>query len=180
MKFVALVGSLRKESFNMQLAKTIQERFQDKFELHIPDLGSLPHFNQDEELDPPEVVRQFKQTIKEADGILLIMPEYNWSVPGVLKNAIDWLSRGEKVMIGKPVMTAGVSPGMMGTIRAQLHIRQILSSPGVQGRLLPPAGNEIIINLAEQKFKDGRLVDEATLQFVDGVIQRFIQFVQKG
>lgn len=180
MKFVALVGSLRKASFNMQLAKTIQERFKDKFELQIPDLRSLPHFDQDEELNPPEVVRQFKQMIKEADGILIIMPEYNWSVPGVLKNAIDWLSRGDKVMIGKPVMTAGVSPGMMGTIRAQLHIRQILASPGVQARLLPPAGNEIVINLAEQKFKDGRLVDEATLKFVDEVVLRFIDFVQKG
>ena len=83
-------------------------------------------------------------------------------------------------MIGKPVMTAGVSPGMMGTIRAQLHIRQILASPGVQARLLPPAGNEIVINLAEQKFKDGRLVDEATLKFVDEVVLRFIDFVQKG
>jgi NAD(P)H-dependent FMN reductase len=162
----------------MQLAKTIQERFKDQFDLHIPDLRVLPYFDQDEEYDPPEVVRQFKQTIKEADGILIIMPEYNWSVPGVLKNAIDWLSRVDKVMIGKPVMTAGVSPGMMGTIRAQLHIRQILASPGIQAKLLPPAGNEIIINFAAEKFEAGRLVDEPTLQFVDEVITRFIDFVQ--
>ncbi len=178
MKFVALVGSLRKESYNLQLAQTIQERFKHQFELLIPDLGTLPFFNQDEEHEPPEVVRQFKQTVKEADGVLIITPEYNWSVPGVLQNALDWLSRVDKVMIGKPVMTAGVSPGILGTIRAQLHIRQILSSPGIQAKLLPPAGNEIVINFAPEKFKEGRLVDEATLQFVDEVVNRFIHFVR--
>ncbi len=109
---------------------------------------------------------------------MLITPEYNWSVPGVLKNALDWLSRVEKVMIGKPVMIAGVSTGAMGTIRAQLHLREVLA--GMRAKLLPPAGNEMLIASAAQKFDaaTGRLADEATLRFVDEVVGRFVEFVQ--
>jgi len=179
MNVIALVGSLRKESYNMQLAKTIQERYRDRFTLEIADLGSLPHYDQDAELEPGEEVLKFKRSVKEADAVLIVTPEYNWSVPGVLKNAIDWLSRVDKVMIGKPVMVAGVSAGLMGTIRAQLHLRDILASAGVQAKLLPPgAGNEILINQAANKFADGRLTDEATLQFLDQVIERFVAFVR--
>lgn len=179
MKIVAIVGSLRKDSYNMQLAKTIQERYSDQFELEIVDIGVLPFFNQDIELDPPESVKEFKEKVKNADGVMIITPEYNWSIPGVLKNAMDWLSRVDKVLIGKPVMTAGATTGTMGTIRVQLHIRQILTA--LQVKLLPPAGNEILINQAAAKFdaEKGRLADEATLTFVDGVISRFVEFVSK-
>jgi NAD(P)H-dependent FMN reductase len=179
MKVIALVGSLRKESFNMQLAKTIQERYADKFTLEIADLRSLPYFDQDVENDPGEAVTQFKRSVKEADAVLIVTPEYNWSVPGVLKNALDWLSRVDKVLIGKPVMVAGVSTGLLGTIRAQLHLRDILASAGIQAKLLPPgAGNEILINQAANKFAGGRLTDETTLQFLDQVIDRFVAFVR--
>ncbi len=178
MKIVAIVGSLRKESFNMQLARTIQERYEEKFELVIPNIGELPHFNQDDELDPVPVVKEFKQLVKEADGVMLITPEYNWSIPGVLKNALDWLSRVDKVLTDKPVMIAGASAGMMGTIRGQLQLRQALTSPGLQARLLPPAGNEILINKAGDKFDGNRLVDESTLAFLDKVVDQFIEFIQ--
>jgi chromate reductase, NAD(P)H dehydrogenase (quinone) len=177
MKIVAIVGSLRKGSYNRQLAETIKERYLSKFDLEILDIGALPHFDQDIENNPPESVIDFKRKVKEADGILIITPEYNWSIPGVLKNALDWLSRVDKVLIGKPVMTAGAATGLMGTIRAQLHIRQILTA--LQVKLLPPVGNEILINQATAKFDEetGRLVDEATLTFIDGVIERFVEFV---
>jgi NAD(P)H-dependent FMN reductase len=178
MKIVAIVGSLRKGSYNKQLAVTIKERNLNKFDLEILDIGMLPHFDQDTENNPPESVRDFKRKVKEADGILIITPEYNWSIPGVLKNALDWLSRVDKVLIGKPVMTAGAATGLMGTIRAQLHLRQILSS--LQVELLPPVGNEILINQAAAKFNEetGRIVDESTLTFIDGVVERFVVFVQ--
>lgn len=178
MKFVALVGSLRKDSYNMQLANTIQERFNGKFELEIADLRSIPYFDQDEENSPPAVVGNFKKTIKDADGVLIISPEYNWSVPGVLKNALDWLSRVDKVLIGKPVMVAGAATGQLGTIRGQLHLREILASSGIQAKLLPPAGNEILITGAANKFASGRLVDEATLQHVDAIVEKFIDFAK--
>lgn len=178
MSFAAIVGSLRQASYNLQLALTIKERFQDKFELDIVGIGSLPFFNQDLEHDPPETVVAFKKTIAAKDGVLILTPEYNWSVPGVLQNALDWLSRGDKVLIGKPVMIAGASPGLMGTIRAQLHLRQILASPGLQARVLPAAGNEILITQCIGKFDEtaGRLTDEATLEFIDAVVNRFIDF----
>ena len=180
MKIAALVGSVRKDSYNKQLAETIKDRFQAKFALDVLDIRSLPYYDQDEEKNPPEIVREFKRTVKEADGVMILTPEYNWSVSGVLKNALDWLSREDKVLIGKPVMIAGVSTGALGTIRAQLHLRQILSSPGIQARVLPPAGNEIVVNFAEQKFKSGKLADDATLNFVDNVVNKFIDFISSA
>ncbi|MFC4601226.1 NADPH-dependent FMN reductase [Cohnella hongkongensis] len=178
LKIAALVGSLRQGSYNMQLALTMKERYIKKMNLEIADIRSLPFFDQDMELDPPPEVGAFLRKVAAADGVLIVTPEYNWSVPGVLKNAIDWLSRLDKVLIGKPVMTAGVSPGMMGTIRAQLHLREILASPGVQAKLLPPAGNEIMISSAALKFDETtkRLVDESTLRHIDRIVDQFIEF----
>ncbi|UPT58705.1 NADPH-dependent FMN reductase [Geobacillus thermoleovorans] len=144
----------------------------------LADIERLPHYNQDDELNPPEAVVSFKRQIAAADGVLIITPEYNWSVPGVLKNALDWLSRVDKVLINKPVMTAGVSGGMMGTIRAQLHLRQILQSPGLSANVLPPAGNEVLINFASQKFDEsGQLIDTATIDLLDQVIEQFVQWI---
>ncbi|MCM3570399.1 NADPH-dependent FMN reductase [Neobacillus mesonae] len=177
MKLVAIVGSLRKDSYNKQLASIIKERNSNKFDLEILDLSVLPFYNQDKENNPPETVIDFKRRVKEADGVIIVTPEYNWSIPGVLKNALDWLSRVDKVLTGKPVMTAGAATGIMGTIRAQLHIRQILTA--MQVNLLPPAGNEILINQAMSKFdqETGKLKDEATVQFIDDVVNRFVQFI---
>mgnify|MGYP001210803434 CR=1 FL=1 len=182
MKMLAMVGSLRKESYNLQLALTVKERFQDQFSMEFADIQSLPHYNQDWEMDPPEPVIALRKQIVDADGIIIFTPEFNWSIPGVLKNALDWVSRVEKVMIGKPVLTAGVSMGPMGTIRGQLQMRQMLQSPGLQVNLMPPAGNEILVTHAAQKFDPAkmRLTDEATLQFVDGVIAKFIEFVKQS
>lgn len=180
MKILAIVGSLRRESFNMQLVKTMQERYEGKMDIELADIRSLPHYDQDEEANPPEVVRQFKARIANADGIIIVTPEYNWSFPGVLKNAIDWASRVDKVFVGKPVMTAGVTPGVLGTVRAQMHLRDVLSSPGVQARILPPGGNEVLIGGAMQKFdeKTGRLVDKVTLEFLDGIVDKFLEFAK--
>lgn len=179
MKIIALVGSLRKDSFNLQLANTMKDRYKDKLSIEVADLRALPYFDQDEEQNPPQVVKDFKTSIAQADGVLIVTPEYNWSVPGVLKNAIDWTSREDKVFIGKPVMVVGATPGAMGTIRAQLHLRDILSSPGVQAKLLPPASNEVLVNFAAQKFdaSTGRLIDESTLNFLDAKVNNFIEFI---
>ncbi|MGJ7910017.1 NADPH-dependent FMN reductase [Neobacillus sp. LXY-1] len=180
MKFVAIVGSLRKDSYNRMLAKTIQERYTNQFELEILEIGQLPYYDQDIENDPAQTVLDFKKKVKEADAVLMLTPEYNWSIPGVLKNALDWLSRVDKVLVGKPVLTAGAATGIMGTLRAQLHIRQILA--GMQVNLFPPAGNEILIGQAQTKFdqEKGHLKDEATLSFIDAVMERFVEFVKEA
>lgn len=181
MKLIALVGSLRRESVNRRLAETIRERYRSRFELEIADLGGLPFYNQDEEDNPPAAVQALKDSISSADGVIIVTPEYNWSLPGVLKNALDWLSRGDKVLIGKPVLTAGASPGVYGTLRGQLHLREILTSPGIQAVTLPPAGNEIAIAQATHKFGEGEtgLTDERTLNHLDLVVDRFLGLIGK-
>lgn len=179
MKIVILVGSLRRESYNRFLANNIVERYSNKLDFEIAEIKELPFYNQDEELDPPETVRQFKNQIASADGVMIITPEYNWSVPGVLKNALDWLSRVDKLLINKPILTAGASPTALGTVRAQLHLRQILSAPGVSARVLPPGGNEVLVNFATQKFNEsGELIDESTFEFLDGIIDKFIDWIE--
>lgn len=177
MKIVALVGSLRKESFNMQLVKTIKERYSTLFDLDIADIGILPYFNEDIEVAPPREVEEFKRSIANADAVLMCTPEYNWSTPGVLKNALDWLSRMEKPIAGKPVIPMGVTQGGLGTVRAQLHLRQVLLS--IQAITLPPAGNEILIGFANKKFENGELKHEVTLEFLDEVMERFVGFVRE-
>lgn len=179
MKIVALVGSLRKGSFNMQLVKTIEKRYSHLFELEIADIGILPHYNEDDEKNPAEAVKQFKQQIAEADAVIISTPEFNWSVPGVLQNALDWTSRVERPLVGKPVLPMGASQGVLGTVRAQLHLRQVLMSMGVNAKIMPPAGNEIFIGAAGQKFTDGELTDETTLQFLDQVIDKFVAFAKE-
>ena len=180
MNIVTIVGSLRKDSINMNLAKTMKDRYKGKINMEIADIGSLPHFDQDEENNPSEAVIKFKESVTKADAVIIITPEYNWSIPSVLKNALDWASRVDKVFIGKPVMALGATPGMLGTVRAQMHLREILSAPGIQAKILPPGGNEVLIGLASQKFDEqtGQLVDEATLSFLDSKLDAFIEFVQ--
>ena len=145
------------------------------FELEIADIGILPYFNEDNEKTPSDEVKSFKSMIAEADAVLISTPEFNWSMSGVLKNALEWLSRVDKPIAGKPVIPMGVSQGVLGTARAQLHLRQVLSS--IQATTMPPAGNEIFIGSAGQKFQDGELTDEKTLQFLDKVIGKFVDFV---
>lgn len=177
MKLVAMVGSLRKDSFNFHLVETMQERYSDKFSIEFTDIRSLPHYDQDEEENAAEAVSRLQKQVANADGVVIVTPEFNWSFPGVLKNALDWLSRGDRVMNNKPVLLAGVSPFMMGTLRAQQHLRDVLVSPGISARMLPPGGNEILVTFANEKFKDGRLVDPSTLTFIDSVVDKFVGLV---
>jgi chromate reductase len=179
MKLVAMVGSLRNDSYNLKLAQTIGERYKDKFELEILDIGALPFFNEDEEIDPAAVVTAFKKKITEADGVLIATSEFNWSISGLLKNALDWLSRVDRVLINKPVMIAGASTSKMGTIRAQLHLRQILASPGLSARVLPAAGNEVLITFAKEMFDEQGVIDQPTLTLLDGVVPRFIDWIKQ-
>lgn len=177
MKIVAIVGSLRKDSFNMQLVKTIEKRYSHLFEIEIADIGNLPFYNEDEEKSPSEKIQNYKKMVADADAVLISTPEFNWSMSGVLKNALEWLSRVDKPIAGKPVLPMGVSQGVLGTVRAQLHLRQVLGS--IQATTLPPAGNEIFIGSAGQKFQDGYLTDEGTLKFLDLVVDKFVTFVKE-
>ncbi|SDN89668.1 NADPH-dependent FMN reductase [Alkalicoccus daliensis] len=177
MKLAALIGSVRKDSFNRKIADFIGERYQSDFTLEKLGIQELPYFDQDQETDPPESVRTFKQKVKDADAILIVTPEYNHSVPGILKNAIDWVSRIDLVMAGKPVLMIGASPGFLGTVRCQLHLKQILAAPGVSALVLP--GNEVFIGEVHKKMDDtGKITDEGTVEFLDGVMKNFKTFIE--
>ena len=136
MKVVAIVGSIRKDSYNLKLAKHVQNRYADQFEVEILDLAPLPVYNQDIELDAPQDVLDFKAKVKEADAVLWVTPEYNATIPGVLGNAIDWLSRVDKVMNGKPSIVMGTSMGILGSVKAQMHLRDILFASGLNSPVL--------------------------------------------
>ena len=177
MKVVAIVGSIRKESYNMQLAKFMQKRYTEKFELEVLSLRDLPMYDQDIENEAPQTVLDFKAKVKAADAVLWITPEYNGTVPGVMVNAIDWLSRVDKVMIGKPSFMMGASMGNLGTVKAQLHLRDILFSPGINSPLL--SGNDVYIGAVHTKFDtEGNLTDEGTVKFLDSVFENFLDWVK--
>lgn len=159
MKVLAIPGSLRRGSYNKALACNARDLAPKGIEVEIFDLEGIPPFNQDLEKTPPDRVIAFKEEIRSADALLLCTPEYNYSVPGVLKNAIDWASRPfeESPFEGKPVAIAGASTGSMGTSRAQYHLRQICVGLGMHALVYP----ELFISNADKKFSaDGRMTEE--------------------
>jgi len=158
-KILGIVGSLRKGSYNRAALRAAQELLPEGTELTLAELHGIPIFDQDIELDPPQAVIDFKRQIREADGILFATPEYNYSLPGALKNAIDWASRppGVSAWLGKPAAIMGATVGALGTARAQYHLRQILVT------LNMPVVNqpEVMIGNAAQRFNGaGKLIDE--------------------
>ncbi|MGR3453905.1 NADPH-dependent FMN reductase [Pseudooceanicola sp.] len=163
-------GSLRAASSSRATARTIAARLGDRARCTIAEIGKLPHYNADVK-DDPEVAR-FIEQVDTADGIVFVTPEYNYSVPGVLKNAIDWASRPAyaSVFKGKPCLIVTTSGGVMGGVRAQAHLKYILN--GMLSVVHP--GKEIIVTQANTKVKDGKLEDEAVLGFIDEEMTGFL------
>jgi len=178
MNIVAMIGSNRKGSYNMQLTQFMRERYAGKLDIDILPIDQLPMYCEDDELQAPEIVHEIRDKIKQSDGILFATPEYNASIPALLKNAIDWLSRTDKVMLGKPAMIVGASKEPMGTVKAQLQLRQILTSPDVSTFILP--GNEVYVDRIHKKIKDGQLTDQPTIDLVDCTVEQFIQWIEKN
>jgi chromate reductase len=127
-RILGIAGSLREGSYNRAALKAAAGLVPDGAEIEIFELDGIPGFNQDEEQNPPARVAELKQKVRAADAVLFVTPEYNYSVPGVLKNAIDWASRpyGDSAWDGKPSAIMGASIGTVGTARAQYHLRQIM------------------------------------------------------
>jgi chromate reductase len=164
-KVLGFAGSLRKGSYNKALLRAALELVPDNMSLEIFDLEGLPLFNQDLENDPPPKLREFKSKIKAADAILIASPEYNYSIPGVLKNALDCASRphGDNVLEGKPVAIMGASIGMTGTARAQYHLRQSFVFLNMYAVNSP----EIMVPYASEKnFPEGRLADQKSRDLI--------------
>jgi len=173
-----LIGSLRKESFNRKMAHALIALAQPPLNLEIVEIGQLPHYNQDFDANPPPEVPAFKTRIQAADAILFLTPEYNRSVPGVLKNAIDVGSRpyGKSAWTGKPTAVISVSPGALGAFGANHALRQsfvFLNMPAMQQP-------EAYIGGAAQLFNDkGELVNESTREFMVKFLAAFAQWIER-
>lgn len=178
-KVKAIIGSTSKGSYNRKIVESMKERYKDRLDITLVSLDDLEMYGVDHEANPSEQVRAFKENLKDSDAVLFAVPEYNFSIPGVLKNAIDWLSRGEeKVIKDKPALILGASMGVLGSVRAQLHLREILSNPNLAPNILP--GNEVYIGSIHTKLdEEGKLNDEATLSYLDLVVNNFVEFYNK-
>ncbi len=174
MHILALIGSLRAASYNRMAVGAAIEVAPPDMQIEIAEIGDLPLYNQDvETAGIPPVVRRLKDQIKAADAILFASPEYNYSMPGVLKNAIDWVSRppADNPFNGKPCAILSASTGMLGGARAQYHLRQSC----VFLNLLPMNKPEVMIARALEKFDaNGKLTDDVTRK----VLKSFMQSLQ--
>ena len=178
-KILGIVGSLRKDSYNHFALKAAQELLPDGAVLDLIELHGIPVFNQDDEMTMPAAVLEFKRQILAADAILFATPEYDYSVAGALKNAIDWASRpyGESAWTGKPAAVMGASTGSFGTARAQYHLRQILVTLDMPTVNQP----EVMIGNAAQRFgPDGRLTDEQTRQAIQTLLAALVQLARSN
>ena len=177
-KILGFAGSLRKGSWNKMLLRAAVEVAPEEVDLEVFDLEGIPVFNQDLENTPHEKVKELKAKIKAADGLLMVTPEYNYSIPGVLKNAIDAVSRpyGTSPFEEKPVAIMGASIGMLGTARAQYHLRQSM----VFLNAFPLNRPEVMVPFAEKKFdSSGRLIDEETREKVKELLVELVKWIKK-
>lgn len=177
-KVLGIAGSLRKESYNRSTLRAAVELAPEGVEIEVFELDGIPGFNQDDEQDPPAKVVEFKQKIREADAILFVTPEYNYSVPGVLKNAIDWASRpyGDNALNGKPAAIMGASIGGIATARAQYHLRQMM----VFLNMFPLNQPEVMIGMCGEKFDaEGNLTDETSKKLMGEMLENLADWAKK-
>jgi chromate reductase len=175
---LGFAGSLRQGSYNRALLRAALELVPDGAKLEVFELDGIPPFNQELESSPPEKVKEFKRKIKAADALLIVTPEYNYSVPGVLKNAIDWASRpyGDNAFEGKPVAIMSASTGMLGGARAQYHLRQSF----VFLNMHPVNKPEVFVNFASQKFDGkGRLLNEKTKELIRELLDNLVAWAKR-
>ena len=175
-EILGISGSLRQASYNTALLRAAEELMLTNMSMEIFDLSPLPMFSQELENPFPESVVHFRALLAQADAVLIATPEYNASISGVLKNAIDWASRPpQNPLNGKPVAIMGASKGNFGTLRAQLHLRQILTHVGA----LPLGKPEVLVARAEQVFNaEGKLVDPATGGYLQDLLTALASWIQ--
>jgi chromate reductase len=174
---IGIAGSLRQGSYNRALLRAASDLLPNGAAISVFDLGGIPTFNQDMEKDLPARVVEFKAAIRAADAVLVATPEYNYSVPGVLKNAIDWASRpsGDNSWAGKPAAIISTSTGMLGGARAQYHLRQVFVSLNMRCVVQP----EVIVTFAAQKFDEtGRLTDEPARKLLGRLLAELAQLAR--
>ena len=174
-RILGIAGSLRRESYNRAALRAATQLVPGGATIDIFELDGIPGFNEDEEQNPPAKVVELKRLIREADAVLFVTPEYNYSVPGVLKNAIDWASRpyGDSAWNGKPAAIMGASIGAIGTARAQYHLRQMF----VFLNMFPINQPEVMIGNASERFDaEGNLTDDTTKELIRQLLQNLVEW----
>jgi chromate reductase len=177
-KTAVIVGSLRKESFNLKLAKSLIKLGAGQFRGAISHIDDLPLYNQDLDGNFPASAQRFKEEIKAADAVLFVTPEYNRSVPGVLKNAIDWASRpyGTSAWAKKPVAIAGTSPSATGTAVSQSTLRSIL----VYLEMAVMGQPEVYLQFKDGLIDiDGNITNDKTREFLANFVRQFSEWVKR-
>jgi len=176
-KIAVLVGSLRRDSINLKFAKALAKLGGPRFDFHFVELGDLPLYNEDLWENPPSSVLRLKKDVDAADAVLFVTPEYNRSIPAVVKNAIDWGSRpwGQSSWAGKPGSIAGITPGNIGTALAQAHLRNILGHADV---ILLGQPEVFLVNkpgLIDDHFE---ITDDQTREFLQGYLAKFAGWIE--
>jgi chromate reductase len=177
-QILGIAGSLRRQSFNRAALRAATQLVPEGATLDTIELDGIPGFNQDDENNPPPKVVELKKRVRAADALLFVTPEYNYSIPGVLKNAIDWASRpyGDSAWSGKPAAIMGASTGAIGTGRAQYHLRQVF----VFLNIFPLNQPEVMIGNAAQRFDaEGNLTDEATKALIRKLLQNLVEWTAR-
>jgi chromate reductase len=178
LRILGISGSLRKASFNTATLRAAQELAPAGMTIDIFDISPIPLYNEDVRAQGfPPPVEELRRRVKEADGVLLVTPEYNYSVSGVMKNAIDWVSRPPaQPFDGKPIAIMGASGGLLGTARAQYHLRQMFVF--MNGQVLNRP--EVMIGQAQNKFDaQGKLTDQPTRDFIAAMLTAFAEWVRR-
>ena len=173
-----LIGSLRRDSFNARLAAAVAKLAPAEFTFKVLQIGDLPLYNQDDDANQAAPVKRLKSEITASQGLLFVTPEYNRSIPGVLKNAIDHASRpyGQSAFAGKPAGIIGVSVGAIGTAVAQQHLRNVLAYLDV-----PTLGQpEVFIQAKEGLFDADGSIGAGSRQFLQGWVDRYVAWVKKN
>ena len=152
MKLVAIVGTNSDRSTNRKLLKFMQKHFADKADIEVLEIKHLPAFNEPEDKLAPAEVQAFSEKILAADGVIISTPEYDHTIPAPLSSALEWIAYTSRALINKPTMIVGASLGLLGTSRAQAHLRQILDAPELKARVMP--GTEFLLGHSEQVLDD--------------------------
>jgi chromate reductase len=173
LRILGIPGSLRKASWNKALLRAATSLAPEGASIEIFELDGIPPFNQDDERNPPARVAELKSKAKAADAILFVTPEYNYSIPGVLKNAIDWASRpyGDSAWSGKPVAIMGASGGNIGTARAQYHLRQTFVFLDMDAVNQP----EVMLNATKSLDEKGNLTDDKAKDLIGKLLQNLVE-----